>query len=42
MTGTEDSAADQAREKTQEVGAQARDRVREQVDQRNQVPVLNA
>ena len=35
MTGTEDSAADQAREKTQEVGAQARDRVREQVDQRS-------
>jgi hypothetical protein len=35
MTGTEDSAADQAREKTQKVGAQARDRVRAQVDQRS-------
>jgi hypothetical protein len=34
-TATQPSAADQAREKAQEVGGQARDRVREQVDRRS-------
>jgi hypothetical protein len=37
MTATQSGAADQAREKAQEVGAQARDRVRDEVDRRSTV-----